>query len=128
MREPPWTSKQGGPRFWNARGVVRDFLNWLYELPLAPGRLKFRVQVGFKKQQTLEHLYLFLRDLEHVRALAGHYATQQDFFKALESTYISRLTSEVRIYVRARKVAGSLTFRELSEGEQQFLMVLGSSF
>ena len=79
----------------------------------------------FKKQQSLEHLYLFLPDLEHVRTLAGHYDTQQDFFKALESTYISKLISEVRISVRARQVDGSLTFRELSEGEQQLLMVLG---
>jgi predicted ATPase len=125
MREPPWTSREGDPRFWNARGVVRDFLHWLYELALAPCRLKIRVPTGFKKQQSLEHLYLFLRDLDHVRTLAGHYGTQQDFFKALESTYISKLISEVRISVRARQVDGSLTFRELSEGEQQLLMVLG---
>jgi predicted ATPase len=125
MLEPPWTSREGDPRFWNARGVVRDFLNRLYELALAPCRLKIRVPTGFKKQQSLEHLYLFLRDLDHVRSLAGQYKTQQDFFKALESTYISKLISEVRISVRARKVDGSLTFRELSEGEQQLLMVLG---
>ena len=125
MREPPWKSRAGDPRFWNARGVVRVFLNRLYALALAPCRLKVRVPTEFKKQQSLEHLYLFLPDLEHVRTLAGHYDTQQDFFKALESTYISQLISEVRISVRARKVDGSLTFRELSEGEQQLLMVLG---
>jgi predicted ATPase len=125
MREPPWTSRQGDPRFWNARGVVRNFLDRLYALALAPCRLKVRVPTEFKKQQSLEHLYLFLPDLEHVRTLAGHYDTQQAFFKALESTYISKLISEVRISVRARKVDGSLTFRELSEGEQQLLMVLG---
>ena len=122
MREPPWTSKEGDPRFWNARGVVRDFLDRLYQLALAPCRLKVRVPTGFKKQQSLEHLYLFLRDLDHVRELASNYDTQQDFFKALESTYISKLISEVRISVRARTVDGSLTFRELSEGEQQLLM------
>ena len=125
MREPPWTSRQGDPRFWNARGVVRNFLDRLYILAMAPCRLKVRVPTEFKKQQSLEHLYLFLPDLERVRRLAGHYDTQQDFFKALESTYISKLISEVRISVRARKIDGSLTFRELSEGEQQLLMVLG---
>jgi hypothetical protein len=125
MLEPPWTSREGDPRFWNARGVVRDFLNRLYELALAPCRLKIRVPTGFKKQQSLEHLYLFLQDLDHVHKLAAQYKTQQAFFKALESTYISKLISEVRISVRARKIDGSLTFRELSEGEQQLLMVLG---
>ena len=43
----------------------------------------------------------------------------------VESTYISQLISEVRIRVKARGVDGALTFRELSEGEQQLLMVLG---
>jgi predicted ATPase len=127
MREPPWPwkNRQGDPRFWKARGVVSHFLARLYALALAPCRLKLRVPTGFKTQQSLEHLYLFLPDLEHVRRLAGHYDTQQDFFKALESTYISKLISGVRISIRARKVDGSLTFRELSEGEQQLLMVLG---
>jgi predicted ATPase len=125
MREPPWTSRTGDPRFWNARGVVSNFLDRLYALALAPCRLKVRVPTEFKKQQSLEHLYLFLPDLDRVRTLAGYYDTQQAFFKALESTYISKLISEVRVSVRARKVDGSLTFRELSEGEQQLLMVLG---
>jgi predicted ATPase len=125
MREPPWTSKQGDPRFWNARGVVRDFLDQLYKMALAPCRLKVRVSTGFKQQQLLEHLYLFLRDLDSIHELASRYGTQQEFFKALESTYTSKLIGEVRINVRARRVDGSLTFRELSEGEQQLLMVLG---
>ena len=80
---------------------------------------------GLKKQQTLEHLYLFLPDLGQVRRLSDHYASHQDFFKAMESTYMSELISEVRISVQARKADASLTFRELSEGEQQLLMVLG---
>jgi energy-coupling factor transporter ATP-binding protein EcfA2 len=125
MRQPPWTSREGDPRFWKARGHVAHFLDQVYALALAPSRLDVRVPTGFKKQQTLEHLYLFLPGLEQVRRLAGHYASHQDFFKALESTYISKLISEVRISVQARKADASLTFRELSEGEQQLLMVLG---
>jgi predicted ATPase len=125
MRQPPWKSKQGDPRFWKARGVVSKFLARLFEQAIAPLRLSRRVPVDFKSQQTLEHLYLFLPDLEGVRAVAAEYATQQSLFKALESTYISKLISEVRISVQAKKVDGSLTFRELSEGEQQLLMVLG---
>ncbi len=48
-----------------------------------------------------------------------------EFFKALESTYISKILSEVRIRLQRRNADGSLTFRDLSEGEQQLLMVLG---
>ena len=53
------------------------------------------------------------------------YGNPIDFFKALESTYISELISDVRIRVKMRQTDGSLTFRELSEGEQQLLTVLG---
>jgi ABC-type multidrug transport system ATPase subunit len=73
----------------------------------------------------LEHLYLYLKDQDDLKALSDIYATQQEFFKALESTYISEILSEVRIRVKVRNADGSLTFRDLSEGEQQLLMVLG---
>lgn len=125
MRQPPWNSKEGDPRFWNARGEVRDFLSKLYSLSSAPLRLKWKVPVSFRKSTTLEHLYLYLRGQESLAELAGDYSNQQEFFKALESTYISELLSEVRIRVKVRKANGSITFRELSEGEQQLLMVLG---
>lgn len=125
MREPPWKSPTGDQRFWNSRGVVSNLLDKLYGLALAPLRMSFRVPAGFRRNTTKEHLYLFLKDLEQVRSLSSGYESQQDLFKALESTYISELIGELRMNVRARKVDGSLTFRELSEGEQQLLMVLG---
>lgn len=124
MNEPPWRSRQGDERFWMARGTVSRFLDRLYRLALAPLRLEQRVGAGFRKS-TREHLYLYVKDVNALRGLAEHYGTQQELFKALESTYISELISEVRIRVNARNVDGSLTFRELSEGEQQLLMVLG---
>ncbi len=125
MREPSWNSKDGDPRFWNARGMVQKFLDRLYALSLVPLILKFRVSVGFRNTKTLEHLYLYLKDDQALKDLVGHYASQQEFFKALESTYISELLSEVRIKVEVRDAEGALTYQELSEGEQQLLMVLG---
>jgi predicted ATPase len=125
MNEPPWKSREGDDRFWNARGTVSAFLDQLYELALAPLRMDERVSAGFRKTTLREHLYLYLKNTDAVRGLAEHYGTQQEFFKALESTYISELIREVRIRVKARNVDGALTFRELSEGEQQLLMVLG---
>jgi ABC-type transport system involved in cytochrome c biogenesis ATPase subunit len=101
---------------------------------MAPLRRTFKIPIGFRKTTRAEHLYLFLKNLEQVRSLASHYRAdpstgtsidQQEFFKALESTYISELISEVRITVKTRKSDDSLTFGELSEGEQQLLMVLG---
>jgi hypothetical protein len=121
MKTPSWakgkkekTGKKsdaaGDPRFWNARGVVSDFLGRLYELALAPMRLP--------QSRSEENLYLYLQNTATLRKLAGSYPNQQEFFKALESTYISDLISEVRIRVHMSDAEGSLTFRELSEGEE----------
>lgn len=125
MKQPPWKSKEGDSRFWNARGVVRQFLDKLYGVALAPIRLSQRVNLGFRKSTTLEHLYLYIANPADLRELADIYHSQQEFFKTLESTYISELIQEVRIRVKVRNVDGTLTFRELSEGEQQLLTVLG---
>jgi ABC-type multidrug transport system ATPase subunit len=43
----------------------------------------------------------------------------------LESTYISDLIHEVKVKVKKKNVDGHVTFKELSEGEQQLLTVLG---
>ncbi|MEU1685324.1 AAA family ATPase [Micromonospora sp. NPDC005707] len=126
MQQPPWTSKGGDARFWNARGTVRTLLDQLYRRALAPLRLERRVSVGLGRAATrTEQLFLYLPDGNAVRHLAATYASHQEFFKALESTYISELISDVRIRVRVGESASMLTFRELSEGEQQLLLVLG---
>lgn len=125
MRKPSWTSKSGDQRFWNARGTVQDLLDRLFALSLAPLRLDVRVPVAMRRAAKVEQLFLFLPGLEQVRQLAAGYGSNQDFFKALESTYISDLIDDVRIRVFSTRSDTPLTFRELSEGEQQLLLVLG---
>lgn len=127
IREPSWTSKasDGDARFWRARGVVAGLLDKLYESALAPMRFSSRVHLGLRKSTKREHVYLFLKDAEALRRLASSFADRHTFFKVLESTYISDLISEVRIRVKIGKPGQPLTFRELSEGEQQLLTVLG---
>ena len=125
MKQPPWKSRVGDERFWKARGVVARLLDRLYAHSLAPLRHIWRVPLGFRNTKDLEHLYLYLPSTHALQKLKAGYATQQDFFKALESTYISELIREVRTRVTARSAETPLTFRELSEGEQQLLMVLG---
>ena len=126
LRQPPWTSKaaDGDPRFWNARGVVRDFLSRLYDIALAPIEVSRRVSTSAWNKETLQFKYLYVKDISALRTLVGKQAPAQ-FFRDLESTYVSELIDEVRIRVRLKKNDGSVTFRELSEGEQQLLTVLG---
>jgi predicted ATPase len=126
LREPPWKSKapDGDPRFWNARGVVRNFLARLHDIALAPIEVRRRVTTSKWNTQTLQFKYLFVKNMESLRALVGNQAPAS-FFRDLESAYVSELIDEVRIRVRLRNSDGTVTFRELSEGEQQLLAVLG---
>lgn len=125
LKEPSWSSRDGDPRFWNARGLVQGFLNRLYDLSLAPLRMEQRIKLGFRHRMSVEHLYLYLRGTNDLRELAVPYRDQSTFFKALESARLAEIIKEVRTSLKIRNVDGSITFRELSEGEQQLLMVLG---
>lgn len=124
LKKPGWATQgrltpeenPGDPRFWGAQGVVRDFLSRIYDLSLAP------VRTGKNSR-----LYLYLESKEKLYELAKEYHAlgAQEFFKALESLYVADLIESVRTRVRLGGVDEALTFRELSEGEQQLLMVLG---
>ncbi|HTS16129.1 MAG TPA: AAA family ATPase [Verrucomicrobiae bacterium] len=126
LRKPKWKGQPNGdPRFWRAIGTVRVFLSKLWDKSLAPMRVSGKIAEGFDKPKTTEFLYLHLRDLASLEALASQSPTPAEFFKELESTYMSSLIHETRIRVKMRQCDGSLTFRELSEGEQQLLTVVG---
>jgi predicted ATPase len=126
LREPPWDSKEGDFRFWYARGLVQRFLDRLMSVSLAPITIKrkLRKSIWNKNQSSHEYKYLYVKDVESLMALVGNQPANE-FFRDLESTYVSELIEEIRIRVRLRKNDGSVTFRELSEGEQQLLTVLG---
>jgi ABC-type multidrug transport system ATPase subunit len=116
---------KGDVRFFGAEGLVSKFLENVWDLSLAPIYNDERVPVDFRSDQTQNRLYLFIKDKEKLKQLAKVYNSNTGLFKALESTYISDLLEEVRVKVKKKFVDGSITFKELSEGEQQLLTVLG---
>ena len=127
LKKPYWDKKKKGTHtlndFWGARGAVRGFIDQLHQLALAPISEEITVEDGFKKSKE-EVSYLYIKDEDSLRALAERYINNQNFFKYLESTYLSDLILEVRIQVK--KTDGTnITFNELSEGEQQLLTVFG---
>lgn len=125
LRQPPWNSREGDSRFWNAKGVVQGFLDRLMKISLCPiaiRRTETISQWGNRKQ--LEFKYLLVKDLAALRALVGE-QTPAEFFRDLESTHVSQLIDEIRINVRVKKNDAPITFAELSEGERQLLTVLG---
>jgi len=132
LKQPGWSKRRGNKkvdgagdeRFWGAKGVVQTFLDRLQSISLAPIRVRRDKQVTLWNKETTEFQYLYVKDIGALRRLVGEQQPAQ-FFRDLESTYVSELIEEVRIRVRLKKNDGSVTFRELSEGEQQLLTVLG---
>ncbi|WP_339189833.1 AAA family ATPase [Paenibacillus sp. FSL R5-0490] len=125
LKKPFWNKKTGQnlDEFWGARGVVKIFLNDLYKYSLAPIKDIVNIPDGFSNKKQ-ELTYLFLQDDEKTIEFARKYQSNIDFFKNLESTYISDLIYEVKIKV-VKSDGTKLTFNELSEGEQQLITVLG---
>ncbi|WP_024851425.1 AAA family ATPase [Hydrogenovibrio kuenenii] len=137
LNEPSWNlNKSKTPRgmhgackdkpdiFWGAEGVVRGFLDRVHEVSTAPIKIKRKDEATLWNKKEREYLYMFIKDIGKLNELVGD-QEPRDFFRDLESTYVSELISEVRIRVKLKKNDGTVTFRELSEGEQQLLTVLG---
>lgn len=125
LKKPDWSKKKDPLDFWGAKGVVREFLDDLYDASMAPISATENVRASFNKNHKEEHLFLYISNQEKLEKIAKKYGNNAEFFKRLESTYISDLILEVRVKVKKRHVDGEITFKELSEGEQQLLTVLG---
>ena len=119
IKKPSWAHRQANPPFWGARGVVRAFLEQLDRLSHGT------VEAASSSRSRVGTVQFRLDGVAALRSLAASYGSAANFFKTLESTYISDLLSEVRISVQVKNASTPLTFSELSEGEQQLLTVLG---
>ncbi len=129
IRKPEWKSNDGDIRFWKAKGIVATFLDKLFTKSLMPIKDRVEVRTDFRHSEKRDCWYLYLENQVKLQELAQTYDSKEngnvEFFKALESTYISDLIHETRIKVKKKNTNNSITFKELSEGEQQLLTVLG---
>lgn len=124
MRKPDW-AKEKSELFWGASGVVREFLDELFPYTLAPLKITRNEEMSLTgKNIKNEFFHLFLPSVEVLRNFAKK-MTPDVLFKMLESTLLSEIISEVSIRVKVKSSSDALSFRELSEGEQQLLTVLG---
>jgi predicted ATPase len=130
LKKPEWGGRKrkgGDPRFWNAVGEVQVFLDRVYDAALLPSRMPRRIPVGLTQNPSVESVYLFLPSVTALESVYQPYDDPYAFFTALESTHLSKLLGEGRTRVRMTPAAGGgeVTYRDLSEGEQQLLLVLG---
>lgn len=124
MRQPSW-AKHKGELFWGAKGVVRRFLDELIKHTLSPVKVTRQEDTSLTGSNIHnEFFHLFLPNVDALRNFAQGLSADE-LFKMLESTLLSEIISEVSIRVKVTSNKEPLTFRELSEGEQQLLTVLG---
>ena len=116
--------EKGDSRFWYARGAFKHFLDRLWKNAMAPILNAETPERDFRgRTETVERLYLYIKDLDQLRTLSGS-DSPKDFFGLLESLFLCDLIDEIRVSVQHVR-AGRIRFEQLSEGEQQLLTVLG---
>ncbi len=128
LHKPDWASSKspGADKFWGALGPVRELLDRFRRHSLAPFSRSVQVKLDFARRETRELLYLFLPDLTALQELANEYGGDpRALFQALDTMRLSGLIEDFRVRVRVRGSAGAIHTRQLSEGEQQLLTVLG---
>lgn len=128
VKKPDWAKnrKNKNELFWGADGLVGRFLKDLLLFALAPISHQERTDISYKKSETQEHIYLYIKDKATFSDLVKlKYKNKIELFNALESIHISDLLYDVKIKVQKEGVNGELAMSELSEGEKQLLTVLG---
>lgn len=131
FNEPHWFNRdpsqevrsKGDERFWWARGKVKELMSALHDVALAPMTQTFKVETALKKKKSKEHKFYYIKDLSTLLDWTRS-MDQKEFFKLLESSLLSDLLKEARIKFDL-ETGDSISFTELSEGEQQLLTVLG---
>ena len=126
IHKPSWAKKGIGPdEFWGAKGPVRDLLNCIRKHSLSPFSRKVSMKMGFHRK-TKEVMYLFLADVQALEAVAAEYKHDPiALFQALDTMRLSDLIEDFRVRVKVTGASSAIHTRQLSEGEQQLLAVLG---
>ena len=125
LHKPEWAkSNAKAEDFWGARGPVRDLLEKFKKYSLAP--FVHEVAKDFRNRAKEEVMYLYLPDLATLHQLAAEYGDDpKTLFQALDTMRLSNLILDFRVKVRIKGTTRAVHTRQLSEGEQQLLTVLG---
>lgn len=131
LNKPSWAKINAKAEdFWGAKGAVRDLLLAIKRHSLVPFSRSVKIKVDFRHNPTKEFLYLYLPDLQALQALSKEYGKDPGaLFQALDTMRLSGFLdsdeSQFRVKVKVKGSDDSIHTRQLSEGEQQLLTVLG---
>lgn len=127
LKKPIWAKPSSSSSdFWGAKGPVGDLLQKIKNQSLAPFTRTVTIKTDFRRRETKELLYLFLPDLKALHSISTEYGGDpKAFFQALDTMRLSELLEDFRVRVKVKGASTSIHTRQLSEGEQQLLTVLG---
>ncbi|MFO0916662.1 MAG: AAA family ATPase [Pirellulales bacterium] len=135
LHEPYWnkgrmrsSEDEGDHRFWKTGGKVSPLLDSLFAHAMAPMAGEEKTKISLGQEQNKERRFLYLQSQEALQAVAQG-LQPKEFFSRLESAIFSDVVSsegdDVRIRVKLTDAAVPVLFKELSEGEQQLLTLIG---
>ena len=136
LHEPYWNkrSKKGealsADRRFLAGGRKGIYSLWIRSsrMPLRPIAGEERMRISLGQEPTKERRFLYLPSQAALQAVA-HGLEPKEFFSRLESAIFSDVVSpegdDVRIRVKLTDATTPVLFKELSEGEQQLLTLIG---
>ncbi|WP_294187670.1 AAA family ATPase [uncultured Sphingobacterium sp.] len=134
IKEPEWAKTDAATkndRFWGAKGVVRSLLDHLYKnvaiAPLKDTVINSNSSLWKKEKKKFDVIYLYFSNFDKIKEFVKKMEWSSfDFFHILNTANVSRLFFDEKIRIRVKKkYANRISFKELSEGEQQLLTVLG---
>jgi predicted ATPase len=115
----------GDERFWNASGIIAEFLSVLWNNARAPIDDNLNIHTDFRGHtQPQETIYLYL-DRDRLIKVSEEIGDINAFFRQLEGVYMADYLDEIRIKVYRDDVDKPLFIKELSEGEQQLMTIFG---
>ncbi len=105
---------------------MRDLLERIQKYSLVPFSRTLSGKRDLRRLGKRELLYLYLPDINSLRSLAQEYGREpRALFQALDTMRLSDLIEDFRVRVKVKGSKLPIHTRQLSEGEQQLLTVLG---
>lgn len=109
--------------FWNAKGKANKMLRFLYNQNVAE-------LVYYEEKEFFDQPYeiIELNNIDKkliIESLPKIFEHPLDFFDALESLELINVISSVHLNIKSKIGETTFDFRQLSEGEQQLVTVLG---
>jgi len=120
-------SSQEAHNIWGAKGPAGKCARQLRNIAFHPINAETTMVEDYRSKILNEiQLANFVKNFKNLKELMKIYPNDRDFFAALESMDISDLIRELHIWIqRTNDTSGEISSTDLSDGEQQLMMVLG---